>query len=220
MEAQLLHCPIRGPLQVPQRAKDGLRYTEEKRRIDAIRFLLHRDYPRTHFGVERTLLRFGHAGRNSFRVDFSVYRQPWAVIRKRPIEDRLRDTRLVAEIKRDNTDANQAIETQVKPALGFLPDLSALGVYWDDVEQRFFYRSLEGNRTELREAPITKIPRWSETVGSTQLTYRDLDDSRNLSAVFDNLEDSLHPYIADKSKRYSVLFQLGDYVRECRRFRR
>ena len=208
MEAHLLHCPIRGRLEVPQRAQDGLRYTEEKRRIDAIRFLLQRDYPKSHFGVERTLLRFGHGGRNSFRIDFSVYSEPWSEIRRRPIEDRLQYTRLVAEIKRDNADAKQAIETQVKPALGFLPDLSAIGVYWDDVEQRFFYRSLKGTRTELREAPINKIPRWREAVGSTQLTYSDLDASRNLSAIFDKLEDGLHPYLTDKSKRYSVLFQL------------
>lgn len=45
-EPVLLHCPIRGQLKVAQRAKDGLTFTEEKCRIDAIRFLLQRGYPK------------------------------------------------------------------------------------------------------------------------------------------------------------------------------
>ena len=207
-EATLLRCPIRGQLQVPQKARDGLTYTEEKRRIDAIRFLLHRGYPPEHFGIEKTLLRFGNQGRNSFRVDFSIYHEPWSEVAQWPVEERLPDTLLVAEIKRDNAASTEAIATQVKPALGFLPDLRALGVYWDDVEQRFFYRELEGTFTATREAPISKIPKWREEVGSTQLTYADLDSSFDLTVVFNQLEDSLHPYVTDKSRRYSILFQL------------
>ena len=72
-EAALLHCPIRGALKVTQRASDCLTFTEEKQRIDAIRYLLHRNYPIENFGVETTLFRIGHKGRNSFRTDFAVY---------------------------------------------------------------------------------------------------------------------------------------------------
>lgn len=207
-EAVLLHCPIRGQLRVSQRARDGITYTEEKRRIDAIRFLLQRDYPAENFGIESTLLRFGNQGRNSFRVDFSVYNEPWSDVARLSLEDRLPETLLVAEIKRGNSTSTKAKATQVRPALGFLPDLRAMGVYWDDVEQRFFYRELEGTVTEVHEAPISKIPRWMDDVGSTRLAYVDLDTSRDLTTVFDQLENSLHPYVTDKSRRYAILLQL------------
>lgn len=207
-EAALLHCPIRGPLRVPQRAKDGLAFTEEKRRIDAIKFLLHRNYPLEHFGIETTLLRFGHKGKNSFRVDFTVYDIPAKDAKKLPPEEQNGAVKLAAEIKRDHGQATEAKATQVKPALAFLPDLKALGVYWDDVEQRFYYRTLEGTTTKTHEAPISKIPGWGSAVGSTVLTYADLDPARDLVGVFDQLEDTLHTYVTDKSKRYAVMMQL------------
>ena len=86
--------------------------------------------------------------------------------------------------------------------------MNALGVYWDDVEQRFFYRELEGSLTTIREAPISKMPRWMEGVGSTFLTFADLVPSADLSGAFDKLEDCLHPYVTDKTRRYAILFQL------------
>ena len=107
-EPALLHCPIRGQLQVSQRAKDSLTFTEEKQRIDAIRFLLQRKYPSEYFGIETTLLRFGHKGRSSFRVDFSVYDTPFEEMTGLPIEERLDAIKLVAEIKRDNASATEA----------------------------------------------------------------------------------------------------------------
>lgn len=207
-EAAFLHCPIRGQLKVTQRAKDRLTFTEEKRRIDAIKFLLQRKYPKEHFGIETTLMRFGHQGKNSFRIDFSIYDQPFEEVKGLPLEDRNGLIRVAAEIKRDHESVKQAKATQVRPALGFLPDLSSLGVYWDDVEQRFFYRTVSGSKTEIHEAPISKIPVWGASVGSTILTYADLDSTRDLVRVFDELEDALHPYVSDKSKRYAVLQQL------------
>ena len=207
-EATFLHCPIRGQLRTPQRAADGLIFTEEKRRIDAIRFLLQRDYPKDHFGIETRILKFGSAGRNSLRADFSVYEIPWAKVAQWPDERRLASTVVVAEVKRDNASKKSAIASQLKPALSLLPDMNALGVYWDDVEQRFFYRELEGSIATIREAPISKMPRWKEDIGSTVLTYADLAPSTDLSGAFDKMEDSLHPYVTDKTRRYAILFQL------------
>lgn len=60
MPGAFLHCPIRGTLNVPERAADGLTYTEEKRRIDCIQFLLAKGYPPAHFKIETSLLRFGY----------------------------------------------------------------------------------------------------------------------------------------------------------------
>ena len=88
-EATYLHCPIRGQLQARQRAADGLTFTEEKLRIDAIRFLLQKDYPEDHFGIETRILKLGNAGRNSLRADFSVYEVPWSEVAKWPDEKTL-----------------------------------------------------------------------------------------------------------------------------------
>jgi type I restriction enzyme M protein len=207
-EAAFLHCPIRGQLSVPQRAKDRLTFTEEKWRIDALRFLLHRDYPKEHFHIETTLFRFGHEGRNSFRIDFSLYDEPYEDIKHLPINERINLIKVVAEIKRDNKSADKEKAMQVRPALDRLPDIKALGIYWDDIEQRFFYCTFSEDKIETHEAPISKIPPWGAAVGSTRLTYNDLDAASNLVRIFDQLEDALHTYITDKSKRYTVLLQL------------
>ena len=207
-EAIFLHCPIRGQLQVRQRAADGLTFTEEKRRIDAIKFLLQKDYPEDHFGIETRIMKLGNAGRNSLRADFFVYEEPWSEVSNWPDERRLLSTVVVAEVKRENTSKKSAVDSQLKPALSLLPDMNALGVYWDDVEQRFFYRELEGSLATIREAPISKMPRWMEGIGSTSLTFADLGTSADLSGAFDKMEDCLHPYVPDKTRRYAILFQL------------
>ena len=106
------------------------------------------------------------------RADFSVYQEPWSKVCKWPDQERLAGTAVVGEVKRENADKKSAIDTQLKPALSLLPDMNALGVYWDDLEQRFFYREMAGSLATIREAPISKIPRWMEGVGPTFLTFR------------------------------------------------
>ena len=71
-----LYCPIRGQLKISAKAKDELTPTEEKLRIDCIRFLLAKKYPKDNFQIETTLLRFGNKGRNSFRTDLVVFDCP------------------------------------------------------------------------------------------------------------------------------------------------
>ena len=177
-EATLLHCPIRGSLKVKQRAADALTFTEEKQRIDGIRYLLQRKYPPENFGIETTLFSIGHQGKNSFRTDFAVYDSPFDDVRGKSLEKRLDHLRLLAEIKRDNQDATRAKATQVVSALRLVPDLDTLGVYWDDIEQRFFFKKREGKRESIIEAPISKIPTWGAAVGSIQLMYSDLVSAR------------------------------------------
>lgn len=208
MESALLHCPIRGALRVKQRAADSLTFTEEKHRIDAIRYLLHRHYPAENFGIETTLFKLGNEGRNSFRTDFAIYDRPWKEVRGKGVQERLEHLRVLAEIKRDNLSAESAKANQVRSALQLVPDMDALGVYWDDVEQRFFYRKVEGKRSGVHEAPISKIPDWGQELGSTQLYYGDLVPAKDLVRIFDEIEDAFHPYVADKAARYSIIQQL------------
>jgi type I restriction enzyme M protein len=207
-EAALLHCPIRGNLRVRQRTADQLTFTEEKQRIDAVRYLIQRNYPKENFGIETTLFRIGNAGRNSFRTDFAVYDQPFDDLRSLPLQKRLDHVRVLAEIKRDNSNAEQAKATQVRAALQLVPDIETLGVYWDDVEQRFFYRRIEGKRSIIHDAPISKIPGWGSGVGSTRLVYSDLEPAKDLVRIFDEIEDALHTYIVDKAERYTLIQQL------------
>ena len=193
---------------MPQRAADQLTFTEEKQRIDAIRYLLQRQYPKENFGIETTLFRLGNAGRNSFRTDFAVYDRAYDDVRGLSLEKRLEHLKVLAEIKRDGTTAEDAKATQVKSALNLAPDIEALGVYWDDLEQRFFYRTIEGRRSVVREAPISKIPNWGHGVGSTQLTLDDLEPAKDLVSVFDKIEDAVHAQVVDKSDRYTLIQQL------------
>ena len=89
-----------------------------------------------------------------------------------------------------------------------VPDLGTLGVYWDDIEQRFFFKTLSGTRECINQAPISKIPVWGDSVGAVHLTYADLDAATDLVRVFDELENALHVYVVDKVERYALIQQL------------
>jgi len=206
MPSHLLHCPIRGRINVPARARDGLTFTEEKQRIDCIRFLLGKGYPQAHFKIETTLLRFGNQGRNSFRTDLAVLDCP-AEDAPGDMDQFKQQIKLIAEIKRHNADAVAAKNTQVYPALGFLPDLAALAVYWDDVEQRLFYRTVDGTHTAAHETTMAVLPPWGTTFRPVALANGDLLDT-NLLAVFQKLEDVLHSQVTDKGERFEIMLQL------------
>lgn len=206
MPGAMLHCPIRGPLNVSERAADGLIYTEEKRRIDCIRFLLEKGYPPAHFKIETVLFRFGHKGRNSFRTDLSITDAPVSSL-PHDFEQLKPHIKLVGEIKRGDGDAVEARRTQVYPALSFLPDIAAYGVYWDDVEQRLFYRTLEGTNTTTHEYPIAALPPWGQALHSPRLRSEDLRPT-NLQALFIKIENRMHPEVNDKSRRFEIMLQL------------
>ena len=207
-ESRLLHCPIRGSLRVSQRAADGLTFTEEKQRIDALRYLIQQGYPKDHFGIETILFKLGNSGRNSFRTDFAIYDQPFADLKRLSVEERLDHLKLIAEIKRDNTNAAQAKATQVRAALLLVPDTRTLGIYWDDVEQRFLYRRIEGRKSVIHEASISRLPRWGHRVGSLSLSYKDLRPAKDMVKIFDDIEDAFHVYVVDKVERYTLIQQL------------
>src|SRR5688572_29653346 len=82
-----LYCPIRGQLKVGARTADGLSFTEEKRRIDSVRYLLDRNYPPENIKIESTIVRFGNSGRNSFRSDVVVFKDRVRKIEHLSLED-------------------------------------------------------------------------------------------------------------------------------------
>ncbi|MBK9745855.1 MAG: N-6 DNA methylase [Chloroflexi bacterium] len=203
-----LYCPIRGELRVTARAKDGLTFSEEKRRIECIVFLLGRNYPKNNFRVEKTLVTLGHKGKNSLRADIVVYDRPVDQIVALPLDEQNEHVMLVAEIKRDNKDSEDAKRNQLEPALRLIPNIRVVGVYWDDIEQRLFYKEIRGNSEKFLEAPIAFIPEFGFPVQKAFLKYADLAPSSDLIGLFRKIEDSLHHYVADKAARFQILMQL------------
>lgn len=56
-----LYCPIRGELTIKQ--KDSLNeFTEEYQRIECVRFLLEKGYPKENIDFEREIIKYGHSG--------------------------------------------------------------------------------------------------------------------------------------------------------------
>jgi hypothetical protein len=81
-ELLTLRCPIRGVLKASAKSADGLTPSEEKLRIDAIRYLIGKGYPKDTIRVETVIKKFGEKGRNSFRADLAVLDIPVSMIAK------------------------------------------------------------------------------------------------------------------------------------------
>jgi type I restriction enzyme M protein len=203
-----LYCPVRGPLITTARSKDGLKFTEEKRRIDCIRFLMSKGYEANNFQIETTLARFGNSGRNSFRTDLVVFDRDKREFIGSSLDEQRNHILLFGEIKRDNKEATEAKEYQVKAALNFLPNTRSLGVYWDDIEQRIFYKKQFGSRQQVIEAPLNYLPTYGTPLHVTNLRYNDLEILPELLPLFRRMEDSIHPYVSDIQVRYEFLLQI------------
>lgn len=203
-----LFCPIRGALKAKLKASDGLTFTEEKRRIDCINFLLSKGYPKDRIEAETVVLRFGHKGKNSLRADIVVYDRPVADVKLQPEEKRREFMKLVAEIKRDSADAESAKDNQLKPALELASPKDALGVYWDDVEQSILFKEDKGTHQEIKDASIAMLPAFGSAFGSKDIHYNDLKPAFDLVTRFARLDDVLHQAGHSKDDRYQVLFQI------------
>ncbi len=206
MPGALLHCPVRGALSVPERASDGLTFTEEKRRIDCIGLLRRKGYPLSHIKVETALWKFGSQGRNSFRTDIAVLDQPVDSLAN-DLKELSHHIVLVAEIKRENTNAEAAVQTQVYPALNFLPKIDVLGIYWDDVERRLFFREQVGGELAVRETALANLPQWGQAFQQNPLLSTDLETTQ-LRKLFERIENRLHTEVSSKSLRFQIMLQL------------
>ena len=126
----LLHCPVRGKLNASALAKDGLTPTEEARRIDFIKYLLSRRYPKSHIAVETVVLKgLGEKGRNKLRADVIVYDSTVSRVKLLEQNERLNHALLVAEIKRDSSKKKSGISSQLEPAMRQLHGMKVLGAY-------------------------------------------------------------------------------------------
>lgn len=202
-----LVCPVRGRLKAKAKSKDGLTPTEEKFRVEAIRHLVSKGYPKENIRVEAVLKRFGNSGRNSFRADVIVLDQPVASVPDD--EDELMTHALVlVEVKRDSADAPKAISYQVKPMLDFAVRDDCVAVYWDDVQQRVFWRTRIKKLRVEHEGPLTDLPAFGALPGATGLTFATIDPDKPLLAVFERIEEILHAAGIGPSKRFGIMLQL------------
>lgn len=203
-----LVCPIRGILGSRKRAKDGLRLSEEAYRVEAIRFLIKKGYPKENFLIEPILKKFGNNGRNSFRSDFAVLDVPCNSLNTRDVNEVLSHALLICEVKRDSTKSNYVKATQVKPMLDFAIKDSTVGLYWDNIEQRVFWIEKDGDRKVIKEGPLSYLPSFGSEIMETSLTFNDLHPADSLLGTFNRLEDILHQASYSPEKRYDILLKL------------
>lgn len=204
----LLFCPVRGQLTAKAKAKDGLTFTEEKRRIDCINFLLLKGYPKSHIEAETVVLRFGNAAKNSLRADVVVYDRPADSLKSEPIEKRRSFMKIVAEIKRNSTDSESAKTHQLKPALDLIPSTDSVGVYWDDTDQSIFFKKVSGASIETIEASIATLPVFGTKLGTKDILYSDTKPVLDLVSRFSRVDDILHQAGHPKDDRYEILFKV------------
>jgi type I restriction enzyme M protein len=203
-----LFCPIRGALKAKLKAKDGLTFTEEKRRIDCINLLLGKGYPKDRIEAETKVIKFGHKGKNSLRADIVVYDRAVSIVKTLADDKRRGCMKIIGEIKRDSADAESAKTDQLKPAMDLIPSTDALGIYWDDVEQSIFYKKVKGSDIETREASIAMLPAFGSALAAKDIHYSDLKPDTDLVKRFARLDDILHQAGHSKDDRYDILFKL------------
>lgn len=201
-------CPIRGILNTKKRAKDGLRLSEEAYRVEAIRYLIKKGYPKENFLIEPILKKFGNNGRNSFRSDFAVLDVPSDSFKTSDIDEVLSHAVLICEVKRDNAKSDYVKDTQVKPMLDFAIKDSTVGLYWDNIEQRVFWIDKNDGIKNVKEGPLSYLPVFGSRIKATPLTFNDLQPAESLLETFSRLEDILHQASFSPEKRYNVLLKL------------
>ncbi|HZN20631.1 MAG TPA: N-6 DNA methylase [Micromonosporaceae bacterium] len=202
-----LVCPVRGPLKAKARGKDGLTPTEERFRVEVIRHLINRGYPKDHIRAEVVIKRFGNSGRSVFRADVIVLDRPIGSVPD-DVNELLKHALVLAEVKRDNAEAGKALKYQVKPMLDFASRDDCLALYWDNVEQRVFWQIRRDGIREVREGPLADLPNYGGKLGATKLTFNTIDAEKPLLAVFKRIEDTLHAASLGPSKRFEIMLQL------------
>lgn len=203
-----LVCPIRGKLKVNKRSKDGLTPTEEFYRVEAIKYLLGKGYPKENFCIEPIIKRFGNGGRNSFRSDFAILDVPASNIECEDQDLLLRHAILICEVKRDNKKNEYVKQTQVKPLLDFAKNKKTLALYWDNVDKRVFWNEEKDGLKETKEGPLSFIPKYGLQLEIVPLTFETIEPADSLIDIFGRIEDILHQASFPPERRYEIILQL------------
>jgi len=184
---------------------------EERHRIDAIRYCISLGYDPKKIKIEAVVAKFGNAGKNSFRCDFAILDVDASSIDMTApdaVDELLKHAVVLAEIKRDSSNADYVRKTQVEPLLKFAPRKDTIALYWDGVNPRVFWREDDGKSFILRNGPLALLPKPGKSIKSKPLTYSDLLPPDSLLEVFSRIEDVLHGASISLEDRYEVMLQL------------
>jgi len=176
--------------------------------VEAIRHLINLGYPKQNFVIEAVVQRFGNSGRNSFRADLAVLDIPASNLDISDVDTLLEHAVLLGEIKRDNVKSTLAKSTQVRPLLEFAKLQDCLALYWDNVEQRVFWTTVEKNKRHIHEGPLALMPRYGHKVNVKPLMFPALLDPESLVETYSRIENILHSAAIDLERRYETILKL------------
>ena len=206
-----LTCPIRGIIRASKRSSTDLSALEERHRIDAIRYLLSLGYDASRIKIEAVVAKFGHGGKNSFRCDLAVLDVDASAVDvhgKNGVEELLAHALILVEVKRDDKNLSLVTSTQVTPLLKFAPRRDTIGLYWDPIRPRVFWKEDDGRSTKILDGPLALLPRPGESINVKPLKYSDLKTPQSLIDVFSRIEDVLHAASIPLEARYEVILQI------------
>ena len=213
-----LICPVRGELGATYFAKDGLTVTEEARRIDCLKYLLSKAYPKENIECETTIIKWvGNNGRNSLRADIVVYDIPLVEIEDLSADQKQHHMLLISEIKRENKSERGAINFQLEPALRQVDRASVLGVYWDDINRILLVKRTENNQVTISQDDLGNIPDFGSQYKYKKLKYADLIKPEDISATLMDIANTLRSnHVNDDATRYreTVKLLLAKYIDE------
>ncbi len=213
-----LVCPVRGPLDASYFSADGLTISEEARRIDCIRFLLGKKYPKENFQCETTVIKhLGNNGRNSLRADIVIYDIPAFEAKALDDERKNQHIILVAEIKRDSKSKKQGIAFQLEPAMRQSDRAFVLGVYWDDVNRYLYVKQIRDEKITITRDELGNIPEFGNKYRYKKLKYIDLIEPEDITATLMDIANILRSnQVNDDSVRYreTVKLLLAKYIDE------
>lgn len=205
---QQLVCPVRGLLNTTKMSKDGYTPTEESYRIEAIKYLIDKGYPKENFLIEPILAEFGNDGRNSFRSDFAVLDIDVRLLPSHSSDDILNHALVICEVKRDNRKSEYVKNTQVKPILNFAKLLTTVGLYWDNIEKRVFWIEIKDNKKEIKEGALNNLPKFGMPVKTAPLTFNTIQPTKSLLNDFAKIDNILYQASFSPEKRYETILQL------------
>lgn len=195
-------------MRVKKKNKGGLTASEEFYRVEAIKYLLSKGYPKENFWIEPIIKKFGNGGRNSFRSDFAVLDVEASQIRHNAPEEILEHAVILCEVKRENSKNEYVKETQVKPMLDFARRQSTLGLYWDNIEKRVFWIEICNGIKDIKEGPLSFVPKFGLPIETTPLTFNSISPAESLVDIFDRIENILHQASFSPEQRYAIILQL------------
>lgn len=180
-----LNCPIRGLLNIKEKSKDNLSFTEERQRIELVKFLLSKGYPQHLFSFEHKI-NFGSSKR-FLRADLVIWEN-----------DYKQKIKIVCEVKRDSKNKNDAYDYQLAPTIKLTS--AKYGIYFDNADNYVIY---ENNKYSLN-----KLPRFGFDFNIKNILISDLRTITNIDYIYNKLDQLTHNAGISKEKRYEGIFQI------------